>query len=130
MTTKDVTRQVFARRVREERERTGLSQAEFARQLSVALDWEFDPSSVTRVEQATRGVKLEEAVAIAEVLDVPLAAMVRDREALDDEIDDLRRDLATSQWRASQAQATVEEAQEASRATQRRIAELEAARGG
>lgn len=121
--------ETFARRLREERERAGLSQVEFARRLSAVLAREFDPSSLTRVEQQKRGVKLDEAVRIAEVLGVPLANLLRDSSLAEDELAQLREDHVMASWRADQAMASLEEAQAAVAQIERTIAELEASRG-
>lgn len=71
----------FARRLRIERERQRISQAELARRMAEVLDTNVDPSAVTRIEQQTRAVRLDEAVAMATVLDVPLGALLIDHSA-------------------------------------------------
>ncbi|MBT8163357.1 helix-turn-helix domain-containing protein [Arthrobacter sp. GN70] len=72
---------IFARRLRTERERRKISQAELARRMAQVLDSNVDPSAVTRIEQQTRAVRLDEAVAVAAVLDVPIAALLADPDA-------------------------------------------------
>jgi transcriptional regulator with XRE-family HTH domain len=67
---------VFARRLRQERERQGMTQAELARRLSELLGASLDASAVTRIEQTTRAVRLDEAVFAAQVLGVPLIALL------------------------------------------------------
>ena len=56
-------------------------------------------SAVTRIEQQTRAIQLDEAVAIAKILDVPLAALLADQSA--DENEALKQqylaDLAAAQ---------------------------------
>ncbi|QXV62911.1 helix-turn-helix domain-containing protein [Amycolatopsis sp. TNS106] len=74
---------LFARNLRRERERLGLSQAEVARRSSEILGSNLDPTAVTRVEQGTRTVRLDEAVAIAQALDVPLPLLYSEAGALD-----------------------------------------------
>lgn len=69
---------LFARRVRQERERLSLSQAALARRCAEFLGTNFDPSTVTRIEQQTRAVRLDEAVALARALDVPLPVLLSD----------------------------------------------------
>jgi transcriptional regulator with XRE-family HTH domain len=71
----------FARRLRIERERQGMSQAKLARGMAEVLGTNFDPSAVTRIEQQTRAIQLDEAVAMAAVLDVPLGALLIDHSA-------------------------------------------------
>lgn len=126
-----MTRQteIFAGRIREERLRAGLSQVAMAARLSELLDRTLDPSALARSEKHDRPLRLDEALAIADVLKRPIATLVRDRQVIDDEIDELRRDLDLTQYRASQAQAVVEEAQSAMKVARRRIAELEEERG-
>lgn len=67
---------LFARRLRQERERLGISQAELARRIAEILGTNVDPSAVTRIEQQIRAVRLDEAVAASKALDVPLAILV------------------------------------------------------
>lgn len=89
----------FARRLRIEREEQGMSQARLARGMAEVLGTNVDPSAVTRIEQQTRAIQLDEAVAIARVLDVPLAALLADQSA--DENEALKQqylaDLAAAQ---------------------------------
>jgi transcriptional regulator with XRE-family HTH domain len=67
---------LFARRLRLERDRLGISQAELARRIAEILGTNVDPSAVTRIEQQVRAVRLDEAVAAAQALDVPLMVLV------------------------------------------------------
>lgn len=69
---------VFARRLRGERERLGVIQVELARRMSAFLGQKVDPSAITRMEQQTRAVRLDEAVAAAKSLGVPLAVLLED----------------------------------------------------
>lgn len=123
-----IATETFARRLIEERQRAGLSQAALAKRLTAMIGRSVDPSAVARAEKHERAIRLDEAVAIADVLQVPLASMLRDRDAIDDEIGELRRDLSQYLWRLHQAEEEVQQAQDSMSATRRRIAELEAAR--
>ncbi|WP_371793127.1 helix-turn-helix transcriptional regulator [Streptomyces sp. NBC_01471] len=76
---------LFARRLREERERLGVSQAEVARRMAARLGSNVDATAVTRIEQQTRAVRLDEAVAAAEALGVPLITLVTDNYARENE---------------------------------------------
>lgn len=67
---------LFARRLRQERERLSFSQAELARRIAEILGTNVDPSAVTRIEQQTRAVRLDEAVAAAQALEVPLPLLL------------------------------------------------------
>ncbi|GAB3944131.1 hypothetical protein GCM10029976_067760 [Kribbella albertanoniae] len=75
----------FARRLRMERERQGLSQAELARRVTEVLGVNVDKSAVARIEQQTRAIRLDEAAAMAEVLGLPIAALLSDRSAGENE---------------------------------------------
>lgn len=66
----------FARRLREERERLGISQARLSRRMAEILGTKVDPSAVSRIEQQLRAVRLDQAVAAAKALGVPLAVLV------------------------------------------------------
>ena len=63
----------------------GMSQAELARRIAEILGTNIDPSAVTRIEQQLRAVRLDEAVAAARVLDVPLQLLVSDDPAIEAE---------------------------------------------
>src|ERR1041385_8510014 len=51
---------LFARRLRQERERLGISQAELARRMAALLGTNVDSTAITRIEQQTRAVRLDE----------------------------------------------------------------------
>lgn len=120
--------EAFARRLTEERQRVGLSQAALAARLTAVIGRSIDPSALARAEKHERSIRLDEAVAIADLLQVPLASMLRDREAVDEEIGELRRELSQYAWQIQQAEEEVQRAQDAMAATRRRLAELEASR--
>lgn len=69
-------RKVFGDRMKEARTRLGVSQASVARYLTKRLDYKVDASALSRIEGADRKVRLDEAVLIAEVLQVPLAELI------------------------------------------------------
>ncbi|MFF8914174.1 helix-turn-helix domain-containing protein [Streptomyces sp. NPDC015032] len=76
---------LFARRLRQERERLGISQAELARRMAALLGSNVDSTAITRIEQQTRAVRLDEAVTAAEALGVPLITLVSDNYARENE---------------------------------------------
>lgn len=76
---------LFARRLRAERERAEMSQAALARLLAKRLGTKLDPSAITRIEQQTRAVRLDEAVAVAEALDLPLVMLLTEDPADENE---------------------------------------------
>jgi transcriptional regulator with XRE-family HTH domain len=96
---------LFARRLRQERERLSISQAELARRIAGVLGSNVDPSAVTRIEQQIRAVRLDEAVAAAEALGVPLITLLTDDPVAENEAQlqqalvDL--DIARHQWERS-----------------------------
>jgi transcriptional regulator with XRE-family HTH domain len=122
-------REIFARRLYEERARVGVSQATLADHLSQSLGVKVAASAVSRIESRDRAVRLEEAVLMAERIGVPLADLLRERDALDDELDQLRDDLMLVEWRAMKARDVVDTSVEAARSIRRRLAELEGSRG-
>lgn len=76
---------LFARRLRQEREHQKVSQAELARRVAAILGSNVDSTAVTRIEQQARAVRLDEAVAMAQALDVPLSMLlVEDPDAEND----------------------------------------------
>jgi len=63
--------QKFGRTMRALREKSGFTQTGMAEQL-LAFDIKVHPSAVNRMEKGTRGVRLNEAVAVARILCVSL----------------------------------------------------------
>lgn len=120
--------ETFARRLRQARERAGMTQTELAHKLSELLGNALDPSAITRIEKRERGVRLEEAVHIAEILGVPLAILTSDRDARELEIDDLRRQVEEQRDRGLAAMHEFEQAQLTIADLEARIAGLEARR--
>lgn len=121
--------EIFARRMREERQRAGLSQADVGERLTEVLGRTVDHSAIARAEKHQRAIRLDEAIAIAELLELPMSALLRDRDQVDDEIGELERDLSMADWRAAQAQETLQQSRDEVAGIRRRIAELEATRG-
>ncbi len=101
---------LFARRLKQERERIGISQAELARRIASILDTNVDPSAVTRIEQQIRAVRLDEAVAAAQALDVPLGVLLDDDPSLNrhEQLERLQADLALAQRRWDAARLEVQ----------------------
>jgi transcriptional regulator with XRE-family HTH domain len=75
----------FARNLRQERERQGMSQAQLAAKIAEILGVNVDPSAVTRIEKQERAVRLDEAVAAAQALDMPLAALITEEHVRENE---------------------------------------------
>lgn len=79
---------VFARRMRQVREAAKMSQTRLA-ELLAERGIKIDPTSITRIEKGARGVRLEEAVAIAEALGVPLEELLLPGRSIIDQIRNL-----------------------------------------
>lgn len=77
-TTRALPSDTFARRLRAERERLGISQAQLAGRIAALLQTNVDPSAVTRIERQERAVRLDEAAAAAQALGLPLTALLVD----------------------------------------------------
>lgn len=66
----------FAEAMRNERVNKGWSQRKLAEELETASGLKLDPSAMTRMENGQREMKLNEAVAIARVLGIPMATVL------------------------------------------------------
>ena len=66
----------FGRRVREERERSGMPQSHIALVLKLSYGHQWHQTTVAKVEAGERPVKLAEAVAVSYVLGVPLDQLI------------------------------------------------------
>ncbi|MFJ5108145.1 MULTISPECIES: helix-turn-helix domain-containing protein [unclassified Glutamicibacter] len=116
----------FARRLRQERVAAGMSQTELARRISECLGTAVDGSAITRIESQGRSVKLEEAVAAAQALGVPLAVLVSGESPAEARVDELRRRLELQQNRADAAEAEFRQAQAAMVAIEQEIDQIKA----
>lgn len=115
----------FIRRMRQERVAAGLTQAELAARVSRRAGHTVHTSIYTRMEQGARAIRLSEAVAIAEELGVSLSSLLYSRDAVDDELAQLRQDLAAARWRADQIEEELDGARVTVRGIEQRIADLE-----
>lgn len=118
---------VFARRLREERARAGVSQTTLARRISEVLDYAIDGTAITRIELSQRAVRLDEAVAAAEALAVPLMTLLTATNDVDRRIRALRRDLEQQEERAKAAESEFQQALSAIAHIRQEIEQLEAA---
>lgn len=120
--------EVFGQRLRGLRSVAKLSQVELARRVAQRLGSPVDASAIARIETGARGVKLNEAVAIAQVLEVRLTALVTETDPIDAEVAELKVELEGQESRAAKAIAELEQAQLAIASLDQRIAQLNAAR--
>lgn len=102
--------QTFARRARELREALGLSQTQLATTLALK-GVKIDPTSITRLEKGARGIRLDEAVAIAGVLDQTVDEMLRPALPPDEQLRQAEQQADRDRWRAARAVAEMEAAQ-------------------
>ncbi|MCX5103412.1 MULTISPECIES: helix-turn-helix domain-containing protein [unclassified Streptomyces] len=84
---------LFARRLRKERERLGVSQAELARRMAELFGANVDSTAITRIELQTRSVRLDEAVIAATALGIPLGTLLSDDYARENEAE-IQKQLA------------------------------------
>lgn len=123
---------VFAGRLKDERQKAGMSQAQLAERLAAMLGVKFDTSAVSRIENPDSGrvIKLDEAAAAAEVLGVPLSALVSSGGTVETRTAELRRELERQRGRASGAEWEFNQAQAAMVAIEQEIAQLDSSRQG
>lgn len=97
----------FATRLRQERERAGITQAELAQRIADRKGTKFDSTTITRIEKQIRGVRLEEAMLAADALGLPLTSLLVDdaESAFAESIQENLELLAQAQddWRDAQA---------------------------
>lgn len=117
---------IFAQRMDEELRSMRLTRADLARRVSALSGTTLDPSAITRVINGERGVRLEEAVRIAEVLGVPLSSLLQARaDDREDEIVRERMNLAKHLAQLAKASDLAAEARSGVDASFQRIRELE-----
>lgn len=116
---------VFARRMREERIRAGLSQIAFAQLVSEQLGTTVDGPGIARLEKHERAVKLDLAVAVAEVLGLELAELLSNGGSIQARLERLRRELGRQESRVRDAEREWRQAEHAAAVIEREIAELE-----
>lgn len=116
----------FARRLREERRSAGTSQTELAEQVSERLGTSVDGTAVTRIEKHVRAVKLDEAVALAEALGVPLVALMTEPDAIGVELERARDDLLATEAALTSTRRNIAKWTADAERLRQRIAELEA----
>lgn len=108
--------------MRRVRESQGLSQAAIAAGL-LGAGIELHFSAIAKMEAGSRVIRLNEAIAIADVLDVPLAALLQP----DDELSGLREALMAAEEQAQLAAHKLDEIRAARDALRVRLDEAEAA---
>jgi len=123
------TARTFERRLRQERERRGLSQADVARRVTELLGVTFYASALTKIESHERSVKIEEAVAFAEALDIPLSVLLVEQDDVVEAIGRAREDLLVAEHARIAAVARADEFTAEAQRLRGLIRELEASRG-
>lgn len=122
--------EIFARRLREVRTSRRVSQNELARQLAKRLGTKINGATITKIEKGDRGVRLEEAVYAAEILDVPLDSLVTGIHPIDARIAELQAQIEEQENRAKAAISEHGQATSAVVHLQDEIAQLEAKKQG
>jgi len=97
---------VFARRMREVRDDSAVSQAALAAVMAAAGGPRLDSTAITRMERGTRAIRLCEAVAVARALNVPLGDMLRPAPPLTERV--AQAGKAAHEARLREAEATAE----------------------
>jgi transcriptional regulator with XRE-family HTH domain len=115
---------MFVRRLRDERNQQGLSLAALSERLSDQLGVTLDKSALARVERSERGVRLDEAVAIARALGLRLEDMIPSEYSLEEEASRLEQDLAEHHAEIARLDAAKEEAESSATVIELRLAEL------
>ncbi|WP_119697612.1 helix-turn-helix domain-containing protein [Microbacterium halotolerans] len=100
----DTPADVFARRLRHEREVKRISQSELARRLSDRTGTGVSATAITKIESGDRSVRIDEAVYLAEILDVPLSALLSDRGPDEIRMSELRRQIEQQRSLANTAE--------------------------
>ncbi|PFG69112.1 helix-turn-helix protein [Propionibacteriaceae bacterium ES.041] len=119
---------VFARRLREQRRASRMTQTELARRLSALLGTTLDASAITKIESGDRAVRLDEAVYIAQILEMPLAALLSGMDPDEARLQELRHELQIRQWREMAADSELRQAMSAVAEVTQEIERLEASR--
>lgn len=115
---------MFVRRLRDERNQQGLSLAALSERLSDQLGVTLDKSALARVERSERGVRLDEAVAIARALGLRLEDMIPSEYSLEEEASRLEQHLAEHHAEIARLDAAKEEAESSATVIELRLAEL------
>jgi len=84
---------VFARRMREVRDERAVSQASLAAVMAADGGPRLDSTAITRMERGSRAVRLDEAVAVARALDVPLDSLLRPETPLGEQLTRATKDV-------------------------------------
>lgn len=99
---------VFARRTREVRVGVKITQTELSAHVDIQTSAagrpvKMDPTAITKLEKGTRAIRLNEAVAIANVLDQTVDEMLRPALASDEQIRRAESQIETTRLRAAMA---------------------------
>lgn len=120
--------QTFGRRLREERQRAGISQTELCRRLTTVYGHTIDPSAVSRTEKGARSVPPDEAVALADLLSIPLDGMTHNSLKAKARILRLRQGLRQAQRHADDTRDELQKALARVAAVRRELTEAESSR--
>ncbi len=103
--------ETFARRMRELREQVGMSQAHVATVLQTQYGIKVDPTAITCIYLGSRTIRLDDAVAIAAVLDLTVNEVLQPVLPPDEQLMQVEEQLEPARWRAARSVAENEVAQ-------------------
>lgn len=101
----------FGQQLRARRERLNITQSTVAMNLALFHGIKLDATAITRIEKGSRAIRLNEAVAIADVVDAPLAAMLSLAPAGEDAIRQAERERLMAVTAAGQIRGQLQQAE-------------------
>jgi 8-oxo-dGTP diphosphatase len=116
--------QAFAARLREAREAHQMTQAELSRQLEAVHDLKIDPTSIARMENGKRMIRFNEAVALADILDIRVYDLIRPESFMTTDQEGLREEAVRVQAQLDDLNAKLAEAEKDLRSVRYSAAEL------
>lgn len=95
---------LFGARVKQLRERIGITQVTLVNTLKLAHGVKLDPSALARMEKGQRSIRLNEAVALGRALDMTVDELLRPALPPEDQLHQAETALDQAKWRAMQAE--------------------------
>ncbi|OFL67445.1 MULTISPECIES: helix-turn-helix transcriptional regulator [unclassified Brevibacterium] len=117
--------ELFARRLRDQRRAAGMTQAGLARLLSRLQGSELNTTAITKMESGDRAIRLNEAVYIAHILDLPLEPMVAPEDQATLRRIELEREIEQYELRLRQLQDEYMQSYQAAIDAQEALAQLD-----
>jgi transcriptional regulator with XRE-family HTH domain len=117
--------ELFARRLRDQRRAAGMTQAGLARLLSRLQGSELNTTAITKMESGDRAIRLNEAVYIAHILNLPLEPMVAPEDQATLRRIELEREIEQHELRLRQLQDEYMQSYQAAIDAQEALAQLD-----